>query len=165
MKKLSLIILCAAVSTLFFASCQSGDSKDANGDTPSSVVNKMYEAIKAKDFDKAVSYNKIPDTIKFDTVKIKKNLYKEFQNDSIDKDGKVIVTNEDWKAFLINMMKAQSEDYTLDSWEIVDEEISNTDPNSAKVKAKIKFTTKKVQHETECSFPLKREKNIWMIIG
>ncbi|MBP5546446.1 MAG: hypothetical protein J6X59_04100 [Bacteroidales bacterium] len=163
MKKLSLIILCA-VSTLFFASCQTGDSKDKNGDTPSAVVEKMYQAIKDKDFDKAASFNKLPDTVKIE----KKNIYKDFQIDSLyqtDKDGKVIVPNEDWKTFLIGKMKAQSEEYTLDSWEIVDEEVSNTDPNSAKVKTKIKFTTKKGQQETECSFPMKREGNVWKIIG
>ena len=150
-----------AVSTLFFASCQSGDSHDANGDTPSSVVEKMYKAIKANDFAAAASYNKIPDTVKIE----KKNVFEQFKNNPTDKDGKVIVTNEQWKAFLIDKMQTQSENYTLDSWEIVDEEISNTDPNSAKVKTKIKFTTPKGQQETECSFPLKRDNNVWLIIG
>ena len=62
MKKLSIIIY--VVLALFFVSCKNGDTKDANGDTPSTVVDKMYQAIKANNFAEAVSYNKIPDTVR-----------------------------------------------------------------------------------------------------
>ena len=162
MKKISFVILCA-VATLVFASCKTGDNKDANGDTPSSVVEKMHKAIKANNFDEAVSYSKIPDTLKIKIVE--KNIYEQFKDNPTDKDGKVIVTSDEWKAFLISKMEAESKGSTLDSWEIVDEEISNTDPNSAKVKVKIKRTTEKGQQEAEKTFPLKREDNVWKIIG
>ena len=153
-----------AVSVLFFASCQTADSKDANGDTPSAVVEKMYQAIQAQDFATAVSYNKIPDTVK---IKLEKegNIYEQFQGCPTDKDGKVIVTGDEWKAFLMEKMQMQSEGYTLDSWEILSEEVSNTDPNAAKVKTRIHLTREGVKSETDCSFPMKRENGIWLIIG
>lgn len=160
MKKLSLIILCA-VSVAIFASCQTGNKEDANGNTPSTVVDKMYKAIQAYDFVEAASYTKIPDTVKI----ADKNIYEQFNANPIDENGKVVVTGEDWTAFLIEKMKLQSEDYTLDSWEIVKEEISKTDPNSAKVKTKIHITTSNGKSDAECSFPMKRENNIWLIIG
>lgn len=160
MKKLSLTLICA-IAVLFFASCQSADSKDANGNTPSTVVEKMYQAIQENDFATAASFNKIPDTVKIN----KDNIYQQFKDNPTDKNGKVIVTGEQWKSFLVERMTTQSEDFSLISWEIVSEEISKTDPNSAKVKTKIKIKTQKGQLETECSFPLKREKNVWLIIG
>ena len=55
--------------------------------------------------------------------------------------------------------------YVLKSYEVVSEEISNTDPNSAKVKTKITYTKNGVDGEAECSFPLKRENDVWLIIG
>ena len=166
MKKLSLIVICA-LTALFFASCQTGKREDKNGDTPSSVVDKMYQAVKAQNFDTAALYNKIPDTIKMKLMD-EKNVYQEFQNNpkvNGKKDVKVIITGEEWRAFLIEKMKNQSKDYSLDSWEIVSEEISKTDPNSAKVKTKIQITTQNGKSEAECSFPLKREDDVWLIIG
>lgn len=160
MKKLSLIIVCA-VAALCFVSCQTANSEDANGNTPSTVVEKMYQAIKANDYALATSYTKIPDNVKI----VKENLYEQFVNNPIDENGKVVVSSDEWRAFLIEKMELQSEGYSLDSWEIVSEEISKTDPNSAKVKTKIRITTQNGQSEAECSFPLKRENNIWLIIG
>lgn len=156
-----------AVSALMFASCQTGEKEDANGNTPSSVVDKMYQAIQANDFAEAASYNKIPDTVKIAINAEKPNIYEQFQGNSKDKDGKVIITNEEWKAFLTEKMQAQADsaNYILESWEIVKEEISKTDPNSAKVKTKIHIKTKNGVSDAECSFPLKRENNIWLIIG
>jgi len=148
------------MSAVFFVSCQTGDPKDSNGDTPSSVVEKMYQAIKANDYVTAASFNKIPDTIKMKA----ENVFPQFQNNS-KKEDKVIILGEEWGAFVIERMKNYSSDYSLDSWEIVSEEISNTDPNSAKVKTKIRITTKNGQSEAECSFPLKRENDVWLIIG
>ena len=166
MKKLSLIVV-FALTALFFASCQTGKREDKNGDTPTSVVDKMYQAIKAGDFEIAASYNKIPDTIKMKLMD-EKNVYQDFQNNpkvNDKKDVKVVIMGEEWKAFLIKKMKDQSEGYSLDSWEIVSEEISKTDPNSAKVKTKITYTKNGVDGEAECSFPLKRENDVWLIIG
>ena len=159
MKKLSLIIL-SAMMAFFFASCQTSEPKDANGNTPKDVVEKMYQAIKANDYVTAASFNKIPDTIKMKA----ENVYPQFQNNS-KKGDKIIILGEEWGAFVIERMKNYSSDYSLDSWEIVSEEISNTDPNSAKVKTKIHITTKNGQSEAECSFPLKRENGVWLIIG
>ncbi|MBQ3709354.1 MAG: hypothetical protein II887_01485 [Bacteroidales bacterium] len=166
MKKISLIVICA-LTALFFASCQTGKREDKNGDTPTSVVDKMYQAIKANDFESAASYNKIPDTIKM-KLKEETNVYQEFQNNpkiKDKKDVKVIITGDEWRTFLINKMQNQSKDYSLDSWEIVSEEISKTDPNSAKVKTTIHITNKGVASEADCSFPLKRENDEWKIIG
>lgn len=162
MKKLSLTIICA-LSVLFFASCQTGDKKDANGNTPSDVVEKMYKAIQTNDFELAASFNKIPDTVKIN----KENAYTQFAGNPTDKkdDKKIVVTGEEWKSFLIERMKSMCEQFTLVSYEIIAEEISNTDPNSAKVKTKITTQSKNGQNVTECSFPLKRENNIWVIIG
>ncbi len=156
-----------ALAVLFAAACQKAERKDANGHTPSDVVEQMYKAIQANDFATAATFNKIPDTVKI-APKKQGNMYDEFKDcpiDTTDKKGKVIIPGEDWTNFLIDRMEQQSEDFSLVSWEIVKEEISKTDPNSAKVKTKIVVKTKKGQSEAECSFPLKREKNIWVIIG
>lgn len=162
MKKISLVIVCA-VSALLFASCQTGTREDANGNTPSSVVEKMYQAIQAKDFAMAASYNRIPDTVKIKLAEGGK-IYEQFQSNPVENE-KIIITSEEWKSFLIGKMETLSENYSLDSWEIVSEEISNTDPNSAKVKTKIHVTTQEGESDVECSFPLKRDNNIWLIIG
>ena len=159
MKKLSLIILCAMMA-FFFVSCQTSEPKDSNGNSPKDVVEKMYQAIKAKDYVTAASFNKIPDTVKMKA----ENVYPQFQNNP-KKGDKVIILGEEWGAFVIERLKNYSTGYSLDSWEIVSEEISNTDPNSAKVKTKIHITSKNGQSEAECSFPLKRENDIWLIIG
>lgn len=159
MKKLSIIVMCV-VAVFFFVSCQTGNPKDINGDTPSMVVDKLYKAIQADKYDEAAAYNKIPDTIKMKTV----NVYPEFKGNPVV-DGKVIITGDQWKAYVIERMKCESSGYSLDSWEIVSEEISKTDPNSAKVKTKIHITTKDGESEAECSFPLKRENDVWLIIG
>lgn len=164
MKKVTLIVVCA-MAALFFASCQTGKREDKNNDTPSSVVDKMYKAIQNNDFAEAAKYNRIPDTIKMDET----HVYEEFKNNK-KADGKVVITKEEWQNFVIEKMKNQSAGFTLDSWEIVSEEISNTDPNSAKVNTKIHITrTDKdgnaVKSEAECSFPLKRENDVWLIIG
>lgn len=145
---------------MFFASCQSGDPKDDKGNTPSDVVEQMYKAIQAKDFKTAADFSKIPDTIKM----VEKKVYKEFENNA-KKDDKVIITGEEWSTFVIQQMEEQSADFSLDKWEISSEEISKTDPNSAKVKTKIYVTKKGVASEADCSFPLKREKGEWKIIG
>ena len=154
-----------AMAALLFASCQTGKREDKNNDTPTSVVDKMYKAIQNNDFDEAAKYTRIPDTIKMDET----HAYKEFQNNS-KTDGKVIIAKEQWQKFVTEKMKNQSAGFTLDSWEIVSEEISNTDPNSAKVNTKIHITRKDkdgkdVKSEAECSFPLKRENDVWLIIG
>jgi hypothetical protein len=161
MKKLSLIVICA-LTALFFASCQTGKREDKNGNTPTSVVEKMYEAIKTNDFATAASYNKLPDTIKMKDG----NVYKEFNNNN-KKGDKVIVTGEEWKNSVVSKMEEQSKasNYVLKSYEVVSEEISNTDPNSAKVKTKITYSKNGVDGEAECSFPLKRDNDVWLIIG
>jgi hypothetical protein len=147
---------------LFFASCQSDAKKeDANGNTPSTVVDKMYQAVKAKDFATAVAYNKIPDNVKI----VNSNLYEQFVGYPANEDGKVIVPGDEWKSFLIDKMQSQSENYALLDWEIVSEEISKTDPNSAKVKTKIHIMNGGSESKVDCSFPLKRENGIWLIIG
>ena len=161
MKKFSFAIL-GAVAVMFFASYQSGDSKDANGNTPSMVVEKMYQSLKSKDYAEAVSYNKIPDTVK---IEKKNTIYEEFKDVEPDKDNKVVVTSADWKDFLIGKMESLGEDYVLESWEIFPEEVSKTDINSAKVKTRIHFTDKNGQHDSECSFSLRRSDNVWLIIG
>lgn len=149
-----------AVAAFFFASCQTGVREDKNGDTPTSVVDKMYKAIQSNDYAAAAEFNKIPDTIKMKAD----NVYPEFKANPVV-DGKVIITGDQWRAYVIERMKGESVGYTLDSWEIVSEEISKTDPNSAKVKTKIQVTTKNGKSEAECSFPLKRENDVWRIIG
>lgn len=190
MKKITLTLICA-MAVLLAAACQKAERKDANGNTPTDVVNQMYKAIQANDFETAVTFNKIPDTVKispigevqdmevnFDTADENviadtalvnhPNIYEQFKEYPVDTTGKkvkVIIPGEDWKAFMIERMKKENENFTLVSWEIVKEEISKTDPNSAKVKTKIVIKTNGVQSETECSFPLKRENNVWLIIG
>ena len=161
MKRLSLIVVCA-IAALFFASCQTGKREDKNGNTPSDVVDSMYVAIQNKDFVKAASYNKLPDTIKMK----EKNVYPDFKSNS-KKDDKIIITREEWSKFVVGQMdkQGQDEEFELVSWEIVSEEISKTDPNSAKVKTKIQISTKNGKSEAECSFPLKREDDVWKIIG
>lgn len=149
-----------AVAAFFFASCQTGVREDKNGDTPTSVVEKMYKAIQNNDFAAAAEFNKIPDTVKMKA----ENVYPEFKANPVV-DGKVIITGDQWRTYVIQRMKDESVGYTLDSWEIVSEEISKTDPNSAKVKTKIQVTTKNGKSEAECSFPLKRENDVWRIIG
>ena len=148
MKKLSLIVICA-LTALFFTSCQTSDPKDNNGDTPSTVVEKMYKATQDNQYEEAAKYCKLPETVdnieKYDAAKA----------------GQV------WKDIVISQMKEQSKtsSYVLKSYEVVSEEISNTDPNSAKVKTKITYTKNGVDGEAECSFPLKRENGVWLIIG
>ena len=161
MRKLSLIVICALTAVLF-ASCQTGEKKDKNGDTPETVVKKMYQALQDKDYDKVASFSKIPDTVKIEKSDLA--LYKEFQNNAQNKNGKIVILGEDWSKFIVNQMK-QDTVYKLDKYEIVSEEISKTDPNSAKVKTKIQVTTSAGQSEAECSFPLKKEDNVWLIIG
>lgn len=160
MKKISLVVICA-LTALLFASCQTGKREDKNGNTPTSVVEKMYKAIQNNKFDEAASYCKIPDTIKM----AEKHVYKEFNNEKFaKKDGKVII-GEEWNAFVIEKMKNESADFKLDTFWVVSEEISKTDPNSAKVKTRIRVIKKGVTSESDCSFPLKRENDIWLIIG
>ena len=148
MKKLSIIVICT-LTALFFVSCQTGKREDCNGNTPSSVVEKMYQAIMNDQYEEAASYCKIPETV--DNI------------GAYNAGGQSV----DWKHLVISRMieQAKASDYTLQKYEIVTEEISNTDPNSAKVKTKIFFTTNKGDMEAECSFPLKRENNVWLIIG
>ena len=159
MKKLSLIVICA-FTALFFASCQSGKKTDKYGHTPSQVVDEMYKAIQIKDYAAAAEFTKIPDTILMDPNKT----YPQFKNNP-KKGDKIVITGKDWKDFVVKRMKEQSADFTLDRWVVKSEEISNTDPNSAKVKTTIYITTKDGKSEADCSFPLKRENNVWLIIG
>lgn len=148
MKKLSLIAICA-LTAFFFASCQAGDPKDSNGDTPSTVVEKMYKAIQDNQFGEAAKYCKLPEAVdnmeKYDAGKA----------------GKA------WKDIVISQMEEQSKvaNYELKKFEIVKEEISKTDPNSAKVNTRITYSKNGVDGEADCSFPLKRENNVWLIIG
>lgn len=159
MKKISLLVICA-VTAFIFASCQAGEKADNNNRTPKDVVDEMYKAIQAGNFDEAAAFTKIPDAVKMEEEKV----YKEFANNPRE-DGKVIIAGEEWRNFVVNKMQEQSADFSLDSWEIVSEEVSNTDPNSAKVKTKIHITNKGVASEADCSFPLKRENGVWLIIG
>lgn len=168
MKKLSIIIY--VVLALFFVSCKNGDTKDANGDTPSTVVDKMYQAIKANNFAEAVSYNKIPDTVRIPVKN--KNIYEGFKNCPVEQGKKndgtdvYIIAKEEWEEFLLSMIQQQYLNASLESWQIIDENISKTDPNSAKVKTKITIKIKDgSSKERECSFPLKRENGKWLIIG
>ena len=137
------------MSAVFFVSCQTGDPKDSNGDTPSSVVEKMYQAIQNNQFEEAASYCKVPE--KVDNM----------DSYNAGKQGSA------WKDIVISTMVEQSKvsNYVLKNYEVVSEEISNTDPNSAKVKTKITYSKNGVDGEAECSFPLKRENDIWLIIG
>ena len=148
MKKLSLIIICA-LTTLFFASCQTGKREDSNGNTPSSVVEKMYQAIQNNQFEEAATYCKVPEKVD------NSGSYNAAKNGAA------------WKDIVISTMVEQSKvsNYVLKGYEVVSEEISNTDPNSAKVKTKITYTKNGVDGEAECSFPLKRENDVWLIIG
>ncbi len=148
MKKLSLIVICA-LTALFFASCQTGKREDSNGNTPSSVVEKMYQAVQNNQFEEAATYCKVPEKVD------------NSESYNAAKNGAA------WKDIVISTMVEQSKasGYVLKSYEVVSEEISNTDPNSAKVKTKITYTKNGVDGEAECSFPLKRENDIWLIIG
>ena len=162
MKKILSYII-AGLITMSFVSCQQGEREDKNGNTPSSVVEKMYQAVNNNDFETAVSYNKFPDTIKI-APKKDENMYEQFKNNQKDKDGKYIILREEWISFIIKQMK-ENVDYSLESWEIISEEISNTDPNSAQVKTKIHIKKNGEETVTDSSFPLKREDGVWLIIG
>lgn len=157
MKKISFMAVFAIIA-LFLTSCQTGVREDNNGNTPTAVVEKMYQAIKAGDFDTAATFNRLPDTIRIKA----EGVYQEFKGNPKDKDGNVVITAKDWIPFVISKMQ---DSYTLESWEIVSEEISNTDPNSAKVKTTIHLSTDKGMIDSDCSFPLKRENGVWLIIG
>lgn len=148
MKKLSSIFVCLVIA-LLFASCQTSVREDKNGNTPSSVVEKMYQALQNNKYEQAAEFCKIPEEV--DNI----------QKYDAAKQGKA------WKDIVILKMEEQSKisGYSLKKFEIVSEEISNTDPNSAKVKTKIYYSTSKGEEEAECSFPLKRENDIWLIIG
>ena len=161
MKKLSLIVICA-FTALLFASCQSAKKEDKNGRTPSMVVDEMYKAMKDNRYDVAADFTKIPDTIKMK----EEVAYPDFMGNE-KKDGKIIIAGDVWKKFVISQMQNQSESarFELESWEIVSEEISNTDPNSAKVKTRIHITTNDGKSDADCSFPMKRENGVWLIIG
>ena len=149
MKKISLIIVCALA--LFFVSCQTADNHDKNGDTPTTVVEKMYKHLMMDDYIGAADYCKIPDSVK-------PEVYDKYFNDNAELKGMA------WKEIVIAKMK-QSSDCKLIDFEVVAEEVSKTDPNNATVKTKI--TVKKGENEakTDCSFPLKRDENVWKIIG
>ena len=148
MKKLSLIVICA-LTALLFASCQAGKREDSKGNTPSSVVETKYKAIQNNQFEEAATYCKVPDKV-----------------DNIEKYN-AAKNGSSWNDIVISAMVEQSKvsNYVLKSYEVVSEEISNTDPNSAKVKTKITYTKNGVDGEAECSFPLKRENDVWLIIG
>ena len=148
MKKLSILLACVLIA-LCFTSCQSGTREDKNGDTPSSVVEKMYQAIQNDQFGEAATYCKIPE--KVDNMKS----YSASENGAT------------WKDIVISTMVGQSKvsSYILKSYEVVTEEISKTDPNSAKVKTRITYSKNGVDGKADCSFPLKREDGVWLIIG
>ena len=92
-------------------------------------------------------------------------MYKEFKDIEPDNNNKYVINGDNWKSFVIEKMKEHCSSYKLESYEVTSEEISKTDPNSAKVKTKINITTSNGKSELECSFPLKRENDTWFIIG
>lgn len=141
---------------LFITSCQKADNRDINGDTPTTMVERMYNCIQNNDYEGAAKCCKIP-------VSVDDKVYATYAKEYLDA-GEAVPT---WKEIVINNMIKQGEEsgITLVDYKVISEEISKTDPNNANVKTIISIIKNDIQSETECSFPLKREENIWRIIG
>ena len=142
MKKISLFIVCAIA--LLLVSCQVAVREDSNNQTPTSVVEKMYENIQKGNYEAAAEYCKIPDSVKVDVYEKYQAKYPEYKG-------------MDWKNIVINSMNKQKEGFELKKFEVISEEISNTDPNNATVKTIITIVKNGVESTAECSFPVKRE--------
>ena len=156
MKKI-VSIICGAILMAGFMSCGSAvPEKDKNGDTPKMVVERMYQAIQQNDFATAVSCCNVPDTVVIKNMK--------------DADGNVkydTIPNNAERVMEAMFVQTQQSTYReIKSWEL-EEEGDKTDPNLAKVKAKVVFESKDGKTETvESSFPMKRGRdNVWKING
>lgn len=156
MKKI-VSIICGAMLMAGFASCGSATpEKDKNGDTPKMVVERMYQSIQQNDFATAVSCCNVPDTV------VIKNMKDENGNVRYD----TIPNNVERVMESMSVQSQQASYRTIKSWEL-EEEGDKTDPNLAKVKAKVVFEAKDGKTETvETSFPMKRGRdNVWKING
>lgn len=156
MKKI-VSIICGAIIMAGFVSCGSViPEKDKNGDTPKMVVERMYQSIQQNDFATAVSCCNVPDTLVIKNMK--------------DANGKVrfdTIPNNIERVMEAMLVQTQQSSYRkIKSWEL-EEEGDKTDPNLAKVKAKVTFESKDGKTETiEASFPMKRGRdNVWRING
>ena len=140
-----------------FVSCGSAaPEKDKNGDTPKMVVERMYQAIQQNDFETAISCCNVPDTV---IIKNIKDANGDVRYDTIPNNFERVKEN-------MRVQTQQSSYRKIKSWEL-EEEGDKTDPNLAKVKAKVVFETKDGKTETvEASFPMKRGRDgIWKING
>lgn len=140
-----------------FVSCGSATpEKDKNGDTPKMVVERMYQSIQQNDFVTAVSCCNVPDTV------VIKNMKDENGNVRYD----TIPNNVERVMESMSVQSQQASYRTIKSWEL-EEEGDKTDPNLAKVKAKVVFESLDGKTETvEASFPMKRGRdNVWKING
>ncbi len=156
MKKI-VSIICVAMLMTGFVSCGSATpEKDKNGDTPKMVVERMYQSIQQNDFATAVSCCNVPDTV------VIKNMKDENGNVRYD----TIPNNVERVMESMSVQSQQASYRTIKSWEL-EEEGDKTDPNLAKVKAKVVFEAKDGKTETvETSFPMKRGRdNVWKING
>ena len=154
MKRLSLLIVCALA--LFITSCQKADNRDINGNTPTKVVEMMYNYIQNNDYESAADCCKIPESVD-------DKVYATYAKEYFEA-GEAVPT---WKEIVIKNMVKQGDEsgIKLVDFKVISEEISKTDPNNANVKTVITIIKNDVQSEAECSFPLKREENVWRIIG
>ena len=154
MKRLSIIIVCALA--LFITSCQKADNRDINGNTPTKVVEMMYKCIQNDDYVGAAKCCKIPESVD-------DKVYATYAKEYLEADG----TIPTWREIVINSMIKQDAESKVELAEftVISEEISKTDPNNANVKTRIVIVKNDVKSEAECSFPLKREENVWKIIG
>ena len=156
MKKI-VSIICGAMLMAGFVSCGSAaPEKDKNGDTPKMVVERMYQAIQQNDFETAISCCNVPDTV---IIKNIKDANGDVRYDTIPNNFERVKEN-------MRVQTQQSSYRKIKSWEL-EEEGDKTDPNLAKVKAKVVFETKDGKTETvEASFPMKRGRDgIWKING
>ena len=150
-------IICGAMLMAGFVSCGSAiPEKDKNGETPKMVVERMYQAIQQNDFETAVSCCNVPDMV------VIKNMKDENGNVRYD-----TIPNNVERVMESMLVQTQQASYRIiKSWEL-EEEGDKTDPNLAKVKAKVVFEAKDGKTETvETSFPMKRGRdNVWKING
>lgn len=156
MKK-NVSIICGAMLMAGFVSCGSATpEKDKNGDTPKMVVECMYQAIQQNDFATAVSCCNVPDTV---VIKNMKDANGEVKFDTVPNNVERVT-----EAMLVQTQ--QSSYRKIKSWDL-EEEGDRTDPNLAKVKAKVVFESLDGKTETvEASFPMKRGRdNVWKING
>lgn len=156
MKKI-VSIICGAMLMTGFVSCGSAvPEKDKNGDTPKMVVERMYQSIQQDDFETAISCCNVPDTV---VVKNMKDANGEVRYDTISNNVERVMET-------MRVQMQQPSYRKINSWEL-EEEGDKTDPNLAKVKAKVVFEAKDGKTETvETSFPMKRNRdNVWKING